>query len=159
MTCQRPQRLSGFTIIEVIIAMLVIALGIGSLLTTLASAAENVGRLRDKSFAEWVALNRISETRLARPRPGAGVTTGEIEFAGTKWVWKQEIIDQEIAGMLRIDVSVARATVAVSLNAAGEEEFPALSKAYGFLGTEVGSPSGIDPDWSLPPPQQGPNPP
>ncbi len=135
-------------------------MGIGALLTTLASSADNIGHLRDKSFAEWVALNRISETRLARPRPGAGVTTGETEFAGTKWIWRQEIIDQKVAGILRIDVSVAPASTASVSDADSDEDFPALTKAYGFLGTEVGAPSGIEPDWSLPPPRgAGPNPP
>lgn len=152
------QRSAGFTIIEVVIAMLVIALGVGALLTTLASSADNIGHLRDKSFAEWVALNRISETRLARPRPGTGVTTGETEYAGNKWSWRQEIIDQEVAGILRIDVSVALASAVSMSGTDPEAEFPALTKAYGFLGTSVGAPSGIDPDWSLAPPQ-GPSPP
>ena len=56
----------GFTLIEVIIALFVVALGIGALLTTLVSSADSLGRLRDKSMAEWIALNRISEVRLSR---------------------------------------------------------------------------------------------
>ena len=37
----------GFTLIEVLVALLVVALGMGALLTTIASSAETVGRLRD----------------------------------------------------------------------------------------------------------------
>jgi general secretion pathway protein I len=142
---------SGFTLIEVVIALFVIALGIGALLTTLTSSAESVGHLRDKSFAEWVALNRISETRLATAKPGVGVLEGDIDYAGSKWHWRQTIADQGMAGMLRIDVAVARAAdaAAASTGADGADvRFPALATAYGFYGTAVAPASGIDPDWS-----------
>ena len=153
-----PRRVSsGFTLIEVIIAMFVIALGVGALLTTLASSADSVGRLRDKSLAEWVALNHVSETRLTTPAPGVGVTTGETDFAGSKWRWRQEIIDPEVAGILRIDVEVARAAAKPAqkqVSGTGQdEEFPALAKAYGFLGSAIGAPNDVDPSWSLPAPR------
>lgn len=157
---QRNPAARGFTLIEVLIALLVVALGIGSLLTTLASSADNVGHLRDKSFAEWVALNRISEVRLAIARPGPGTSTGETEYAGVKWRWRQVVADQGMAGMLRIDVSVARADstsaeAAAKSSAASDPASPAannfnsLTTAYGFLGTAVAPASGIDPDWSV----------
>jgi general secretion pathway protein I len=153
---RRPQhRPSGFTLIEVVVAMFVIALGVGALLTTLTSSAESIGRLRDKSFAEWVALNQISTARLARPIPSTGVTTGEVEYAGAKWRWRQEIIDQQVAGILRIDVAVAPATAASAQSADSDAKTPALARAYGFLGTNVGAPSGFDPSWTLPPRNPG----
>ncbi|MEO6078802.1 MAG: type II secretion system minor pseudopilin GspI [Steroidobacteraceae bacterium] len=142
---------AGFTLIEVIVAMFVIAIGMGALLSALTASAESVGRLRDKSFAEWVALNRITETRLANPRPGVGETSGEIEFANIMWQWKQKIIDPDVQGILRIDVAVARVTAASKKAAATDEEFPAAARAYGFLGTKVGRPSGSSPAWSWPP--------
>jgi general secretion pathway protein I len=142
---------SGFTLIEVLVAMLVIALGIGALLTTLTSSANSVTHLRDKSFAEWIALNRISEVRLSASRPGPGVTTGDTDYAGAKWRWRQEVIDQDVAGILRIDVAVARATDESAADTEPGDEFPSLAKAYGFIGTDTGAPNGIDPTWSLPP--------
>jgi general secretion pathway protein I len=146
------RRMRGFTLIEVIVALFVIALGIGALMTTLASSADSLGHLREKSFAEWVALNRISELRLDGVPPVAGIVMGTTEYAGSKWRWRQQISDQGIAGMLRIDVSVAAATDAAKEQPAAttaETEFPALATAYGFVGTSVAKPSGIDPDWSL----------
>ncbi|MEO6185541.1 MAG: type II secretion system minor pseudopilin GspI [Steroidobacteraceae bacterium] len=141
----------GFTLIEVVVALFVIALGIGALMTTLASSADSVGHLREKSFAEWVALNRISELRLGSAAPAVGIVTGTTEYAGSNWRWRQEISDQGIAGILRIDISVATAATAGVQAAAttAETEFAALATAYGFIGTSVMKPSGIDPDWSL----------
>ncbi len=141
----------GFTLIEVVVALFVIALGIGALMTTLASSADSVGHLREKSFAEWVALNRISELRLGSAPAAAGVVMGTTEYAGSNWRWRQEISDQGIAGILRIDISVAAAVAAGKEAAAAttDADFPALATAYGFVGTGAAKASGVDPDWSL----------
>lgn len=138
----------GFTLIEVLVAVFVVAIGIGALLTTLVNSADSVTKLRDRSFAGWIALNRISETRLGQSAPATGVSTGEVEFAGSKWLWRQEVLDQDVAGILRINVSVARATAAATTAADSDKAFPSLATAYGFYGTEVGAPNGIDPSWA-----------
>jgi len=144
----RPAR--GFTLIEVLIALLVIALGVGALLSTLTSSADTVARLRDKSLAEWVALNRLSELRLSNSRPGVGVTTGTLDdFADGRWGWKQTITDPGIAGILRVDVQVMHRAVTGTSEPAAQDEFPALATAYGFLGAAVAPATGVDPDWSL----------
>jgi general secretion pathway protein I len=139
---------AGFTLIEVIVAMFVIAIGIGALLTTLVNSADSISRLRDRSFAGWIALNRISETRLAQTAPSAGASSGEVEFAGGTWLWRQEVLDEDVAGVLRINVSVARASSQNKSVADSDQAFPALAKASGFYGTEVGAPSGNDPSWA-----------
>jgi general secretion pathway protein I len=146
----RPRRIHqrGFTIIEVLVAMAVIALGIGALLTTLNTAAGTVTHLRDRSFAEWIALNRITETRLATSAPTTGVTSGEIDYAGSKWLWRQEVVDPGVAGMLRLNVSVAHASPKASKAAESGEDFPAVATAYGFIGTDVSTANGLDPTWT-----------
>jgi general secretion pathway protein I len=150
-------RARGFTLIEVVIALFVVALGIGALLNTLVSSAESVGRLRDKSLAEWIALNRISEVRLKGGKPDTGVTNGTIDYAGRPWIWQQAVTDPGMAGMLRIDVRVAlsdgrklsTATAVAASADAAQSEFPGIATAYGFIGTSVGQATGIDPDWSI----------
>lgn len=139
---------AGFTLIEVIVAMFVIAMGIGALLSTLSVAADNVGYLRDKSLAEWVALNRISELRLQKSKPGTGETTGETEFAGAKWPWRQIIVEQDVEGILRIDVAVARPNTKPATDESGED-YPSIVTAYGFVGTQISAPNGMDPPWAV----------
>jgi general secretion pathway protein I len=149
----RPAR--GFTLIEVIIALFVVALGIGALLSALVSSADSLGRLRDKSMAEWIALNRISEVRLSGRKPTAGVTSGSVEYGGRPWSWQQIVSDPGLAGMLRIDVQVApsseniRPSAAATSPEAARRAFPGVATAYGFIGTAVAQATGIDPDWGL----------
>ena len=146
----------GFTLIEVMIAMFVIALGVGALLATLTSSADAVAHLREKSLAEWIALNRVSEVRLANTRPGAGTTSGTVEYAGRTWRWQQTVNDPGIAGILRLDVEVApQATggeAAANGSGAptdGKSSFPALGRAIGFIGTSVAPALGYIPQWSF----------
>ncbi|MEO8308204.1 MAG: type II secretion system minor pseudopilin GspI [Pseudomonadota bacterium] len=133
-------RQSAFTLIEVIVALFIVALGIGALLSTLTTSAGNLEHLRDKSFAQWVALNHVTEVRLGIAPSNDGKSSGEVQFAGNKWYWRQDITNPNIAGMHRIDVSVSRT--------AGEEA-PAQATAVGFVGTALAKPSGVDPDWTL----------
>jgi len=146
-----PRRPRGFTLVEVLIAVLVVALGIGALLTTLASSADTVGRLRDKSFAQWIALNQIATLRLSGNQPVVGVTHGTLDYAGGHWQWEQEISDPGVDGILRVDVRVAPQVPGKELAADQPADQPmhSVGTAFGFLSTSVERPNGRDPDWSI----------
>jgi len=147
---RQPAVSRGFTLIEVMIALFVIALGVGALLATLTSSADAAAHLREKSLAEWIALNRITEVRLANLRPPAGTSGGTVEYAGRTWRWQQTVNDPGIAGILRLDVSVApQASTAQPVAAEAGASFPALGRAIGFIGTAVAPGPGNLPDWSL----------
>lgn len=145
------KRAQGFTLIEVIVALFVVALGMGALLATLTSSADSISHLRNKAFAQWIALNRIGEIRLSAARPQVGDSEGEIQYAGSAWRWRQQVSDQGVGGLLRIEVSVAPALAGSGDSTAGAdaEAFPTLGSAYGFIGTAAEPPNGFEPDWSL----------
>jgi general secretion pathway protein I len=136
---------SGFTLIEVLVALVIVAFGMGALMAALSSSADTSAHLREKSLAEWVALNRISEVRLRGQPPGLGKSSGDADFAGRKFRWTQEIVDPGIAGIRRIDISVARAAADGGTGA----DAGSLAIATGFIGLATAAPSGIEPDWSL----------
>ena len=45
-------------------------------------------RMKDETIAQWVALNKLAELRLAKGVPVNGRTDGEEEMAGRNWRWK-----------------------------------------------------------------------
>ena len=96
----------GFTLIEVVVALAIVALGMSTLLMTLGSAADTAGYLRDKTFAEWIAFNQLTLTRITGQLPATGSTEGDLDFAGRRWHWKQDVTQMDFPGMLRIDVRV-----------------------------------------------------
>jgi general secretion pathway protein I len=102
----------GFTLIEVLVALAIVVVGIGALLGSMTSAAETTIYLRDKTFAQWIAFNRIAEVRLAGVLPAKGKTKGEVnDFAGRRWRWEQDVQSAAVPGTLRIDVSVRPAEI------------------------------------------------
>ena len=95
----------GFTLLEVLIALAIVAMSAGALLGTITSSASNVSYLKDKTLAEWVALNRLTEIRIAQQMPDTGKRTGNAEMGGMRWQWEQEVTELPmVKGMFRIDV-------------------------------------------------------
>jgi len=98
----------GFTLIEVLVALVIVAVGMSALMGALSSSARTVTYMQDKTFSEWVALNQVATVRIALQRgqiPPTGNTNGDIDFAGRSWHWRQEVLDT-VPGIRRIDVKV-----------------------------------------------------
>jgi len=95
----------GFTLLEVLIALAIVALAVGALLGTVTSSASNVIYLKDKTLAEWVALNRLTEIRIAQQMPDKGRRTGNTEMAGMRWQWEEEVVElPTVKGMFKVEV-------------------------------------------------------
>lgn len=106
---QRRSGSGGFTLIEVLVALVIVAVGMSALMGALSSSAKTVTYMQDKTFAEWVALNQIANVRIVLQKgqiPATGNTTGDIDFANRSWHWRQEVIDSQVPGIRRIDVKV-----------------------------------------------------
>jgi len=99
------RRTRGFTLLEVLIALVIVVLAASALMGTVTSSASNISYLHDKTLAEWVALNRLTELRIAQLFPGKGKRTGYVVMGGMKWQWEEEVSELPIKGMFRIDVS------------------------------------------------------
>jgi type II secretion system protein I len=100
----------GFTLLEVMIALAIVALSVGALLGSVSSSASNVIYLHDKTMAEWVALNRLTEIRTWKVMPPEGRRTGYTDLGGVRWQWEQEVTELPVVkGMFRIEVR-ARST-------------------------------------------------
>jgi general secretion pathway protein I len=95
---------SGFTLIEVLVALVIVTLAVSALLGTVSSSASNVAYLKDKTLAEWVALNRLTELRIAQVMPDKGRRTGNTDMAGIRWQWEEEVIELPVKGLFRIEV-------------------------------------------------------
>jgi general secretion pathway protein I len=100
----------GFTLIEVMVALVIVAFGMGAVLATLSSSANNIAALHDKTLAQWIALNLVADTRLNLKVPSAGITEGDVPaFGGADWHWQQEIVAvPSIPGLMEITVRVQR---------------------------------------------------
>ena len=103
---QLRRRPLGFTLIEVLVALIIVAFGMSAVFVALTSAANSTMRLREKSFAEWVGFNQLSTVRLSASAPLVGTSEGDAVFAGIRWHCLQTIENMQIPGLLRVTIQV-----------------------------------------------------
>jgi general secretion pathway protein I len=138
---QALRRECAFTLIEVLVALAIVAVGMAAVMGALSSSAKTVSYLRDTTFARWVALNQIANLRIAGAQPQLGDSEGDTDFAGRKWHWHQSVVTTEVPGVERIDVSVRPADVS------SDEDNGWFATMSGIWGDAVGTPNGFQPDW------------
>ena len=108
----KPMRAStrGFTLVEVMVALMVIAIALPALLQALYQQVDGTAYLRDKSMAQWVASNKMAETRIQLARRDLlqrGERSG-VEILGDRdWYWWTRTEATEIEDFYRIQIDVA----------------------------------------------------
>lgn len=98
----------GFTLVEVLVAVAVLALALGTFVSGGSRYADNARYLQDRTLAVWVARNRLVEYRLAEDWPDTGRADGREPMGDREWEWRAEIRETPDPAVRRIDVSVHR---------------------------------------------------
>ena len=99
-------RAGGFTLLEVLIGLLVLALALLALTRTAASQINAFGDLRERTLAGWLAADVLTETRLATSFPAPGKSDGRRRFGGRDWRWELEVQTTPVATVRRLDVRI-----------------------------------------------------
>ena len=105
-----PRAFFGFTLVEVMVALAVLAVALPALLVTLSQQLDGLRYLEDRTHAQWVAANRLAELRLvvgARGSLQTGRISGTEELAGRSWYWWSEGVETEIPGFFRYEIVVS----------------------------------------------------
>lgn len=100
----------GFTLIEVVVAIAIVALGMMAVFRVVSDTINNTGYLRDRTLATWIADNRLVEMRLTGELPSVDETEGEVDYAGQRWHWTATVSQTPVDGLRRIDLEVRRAS-------------------------------------------------
>ena len=131
----------GFTLVEVLVALMIVAMGLAALMLTVSSTARTSGYLRDKTLAQWMALNRLSEVRLNLAKFGQNTDTGEVYFANRTWHYDTRYFDTSIPTMKRVVVRVYAGDAKSKGNPVAE--------STGFLGSSLSTPGSSNTDWTV----------
>ena len=102
-------RTTGFTLVEVMVALAVVAVALPALLFALSQQVDGTAYLRDKSLAQMVASNKLTEIRIlveaTRRLPEGGDHGVEI-LAQREWFWWLESTDTVLEDFKRIEILI-----------------------------------------------------
>jgi len=96
----------GFTLIEILIALAVLALAMGAVIKAASDYSVIQSELRDRTMATWVARDVLAEFQLKREWPSVGEQKGSREMGEREWRWLARTSQTEEAELRRLDVEV-----------------------------------------------------
>ena len=96
----------GFTLLEVLIALTIIAIGVMAAMRGISLAAGGIDEVRLRQSADWVAENRLAEIRALGQFPDLGSAQGDATMGRWTFYWRQEVKATPNPLFRRVDVSV-----------------------------------------------------
>jgi len=96
----------GFTLIEVLIALAVLAIALAAMIKGISMHVTNLAYLKERSLAHWVGLNALAELRVSGQSPSAGEVTGGETMAGREFQWTITVTEVEGGDVRRLDLRV-----------------------------------------------------
>lgn len=99
----------GFTLIEVLIALIILAIAFIAVIETSQTSIINSGKVKDALASHWVAIDVLSEIQLGLlPKPtSGGATSGEMQMLSQQWQWQAKVDQGSNEGFVRIAIEVS----------------------------------------------------
>jgi general secretion pathway protein I len=97
---------SGFTLLEVLVALVIVGTALGASLRAVGSLTSNSAGLRASMMATWSAENRLVQIRLEKEFPGTGKRSFECPQGDLKLVCQEEVLPSPNPRLRRVEVSV-----------------------------------------------------
>ena len=98
----------AFTLLEVLVALAVLTMGLGTVIKVAGTQASQLAYLKDKTIALWVANNKVNEIQLDK-WPSTGTSTGHEFMADQDWDWKLKVSNTQDKDLRRLDIEVNHA--------------------------------------------------
>ncbi len=97
---------TGFTLLEVLVALVIVGTALGASLRAVGSLTQNSSDLRAAMMATWSAENRLSQIRLAREWPPLGQRRFDCPQGKLQLVCEENVFTTANPFFRRVEVSV-----------------------------------------------------
>jgi len=121
----------GFTLIEVVVALAIIAIGLAAVVAIAARSGRIDADLQQRTFAAWVATNRMTRLRIDQHWPDLGTQDGKVKLADQQWHWKATVVKTQ-------DPDLRRVTIDVGTPSKPDET---VTELIGFIGKPLPKPT------------------
>jgi general secretion pathway protein I len=102
----QPHRSAGFTLIEVLVALVIVSFGMMAVHKMLNDYVRTASEVERRTLASWVATNKLTELAVGPTWPSLGDYEEEVAFANQQWRCDIEVTETEVTNLRRVDVSV-----------------------------------------------------
>ncbi len=128
------RRQQGFTLLEILAALVIVAIGIAAMSKVIGNAASILQANENRLIGTWVASNRLTEIRLSRIWPAAAETDLEASMGGRPWYIREKITTTTDPDLLRVDIEVYT----------DQDHTRSAAKLFGYLARFTPTDSGDD---------------
>ncbi len=129
-SCQSGKRVKkqqrGFTLLEVIVALAVIAFALSAAVSAVSGNTRNAAGLQQRTYAHWVAMNQMAELQASRRWPAIRTKRGSSLMARHEWFWTMDVTRVPDQNLRRVVVRVR----------AEEDADSSLVTLTGFVGRQ-----------------------
>lgn len=115
---------AGFTLIEILVALAILAVALAAGMRSVAQATDSATLLKQRTLALWVAQNRLAAAQLATALPAQGTRDGDATQAGMRFVWRETVSATPNPSFRKLEIAVADP---------GAPDY-ALARLIGYLG-------------------------
>lgn len=106
MACRHRIKPTGFTLMEIMVALAIISIALLAALRAAGQGTANVDELRARLFAGWVAENRLAEYRARQQWLQPGIRRGTDSQGGIEFGWREEVTTTPNPSFRRVDIYV-----------------------------------------------------
>jgi len=112
----------GFTLIEVLVALALVAISLAAGLRAAGALTDNAERFKQMTAAQWCAENQLVELRLSRQFPGVGESRFDCQQLGQAFIGRLVVRPTPNPNFHRVDAVV------------GTEQLPSLLNLSTIVG-------------------------
>lgn len=103
----KPRYYNGFTLIEVMIALSVVAIGLMATLKAINEEINGASITRNKMVALWMLENKVSEIRLNSVLPSTGINQGKQTLYNQTWQWETISTATANTKIRKVEISIS----------------------------------------------------
>ena len=103
------RRNAGFTLLEALVALAIVALGMMAVNTQLNRYVVGTSFIEQKTLASWIASNHIAALSVGTQWPALGEREEPVveDYAQRNWIVRTEVSETPVENLRRVDVYVS----------------------------------------------------